>query len=236
MIVVQEYLESKLEALTKENDLFPDKVHPDLLTENFDLFKRRRDEYDRKWLKYKNQIFGILNLDVWRPAIEQWIERICPADRIDEHHYLDLSALETFTHNLLASQYPHVQDPNVRMCTAILREQGYIAGIGTLKELFEEETNEATKEILKNHIDAYELLQPHRDYLISCIGDSDVQKILHEWMDNEKLSVAESYMILTELSTAIYFLKGFDYNDQIQDKLNEVLEELYDMKNTDNGG
>ena len=122
------------------------------------------------------------------------------------------------------------------MCRAILREQGYIEGNATIKELFEEETNTITKEVFKKHIEAFELLQPYRDYLVACVRKVDYPKNLLDWIDSQNLSVEKAYDILTELGTAIYYLKDFAYSNEIEDKLDDVLEVLWKRRKLENSG
>ena len=204
------------------------------MSENHELFIQRRTEYEQRWKKYKNQIFHILNDSDWNESLTEWIDKICIEKEINRHHYLDISALNVFLHNLLTFQYPLQSEPTARMINAILTEQGYENGILTVTELYEEETNETIKSELGKRVKRSKEFSKYKEQLIDiALSDS---KNIWDWINANNLTYKESYEILIEFSTSLEFIEKTKGNRKVDDELDNALDDLWNTKLKNNSG
>ncbi|WP_222984056.1 hypothetical protein [Flagellimonas meishanensis] len=204
------------------------------ISENHELFIQRRTEYEQRWKKYKNKIFHILNDSDWNESLPEWIDKICIEKEVNRHHYLDISALNVFLHNLLAFQYPLQTEPTTRMVNAILTEQGYEDGILTITELYEEETNETIKSELGKRVKRSKEFSKYKEQLID-IALSD-NKSIWEWTNSNNLTSQESYDILCEFSLSLEFMDKTKGNLKVEDELDNALDDLWNIKLKNNSG
>lgn len=234
LIVIKKSIQEIVDKLDNEKSLFPNKVHPELLSKNYQAFDNRRNEYERRWLKYKNQLFHILNEPDWNISLTNWINKICAEKEINEHHYLDINALNTYVHNLLVSQYPTITNPTSRMINAILTEQGYEIGIVTIKELYNEEQDENVKAELEKRIKSYEVFSEYKTELI----DNALTKknSISDWVNTNQLTSEKSWEILLEFSFSLEYNDKTKGNRKIDDELDNVFDNLWNKKQNNNCG
>ncbi len=203
-------------------------------SENHKAFIQRRTEYEKRWKKYKNQIFYIVNDSEWTKSLPEWIEIICIEKEVNKHHYLDISALNTFLHNLLVSQYPTLTEPTTRMINAILTEQEYENGIMTITELYNEEKNKSIKSELGKRIKRTKEFSKYKEQLID-IALSD-NKSIWDWINSNDLTSNESYEILIEFSASLEFIEKTKCNRKVDDELDNALDDLWSIKLKNNSG
>lgn len=203
-------------------------------SENRKAFSQRRTEYEKRWRKYKNQIFHILNDSDWINILPKWINKICVEKEVNKHHYLDISSLNAFLHNLLVSQYPAFTEPTARMINAILIEQGYENGILTITELHNEETNETVKSELGKQLKRSNEFSKYKEQLID-LALSENTKVW-EWVNSNELTSEKSYEILIEFSSSLEFIERTKGNRKVDDELDNVLDDLWANKLKNNSG
>ena len=197
-------------------------------SENHDVFTNRRTEYEKRWKKYKNQIFHIVNDSKWNNRLSEWIDKICIEKEINKHHYLDISSLNVFLHNLLVLQYPRITEPTTRMINAILSEQGYENGILTIKELYEEEEDENIKSVLEKRISSYQVFSKYKTELIyNALKNGNS---ISEWVNSNQLTSEKSYEILIEFSSSLEYIEKTKGNREIDDEIDNVLDDLWSQK------
>ncbi|WP_282032679.1 hypothetical protein [Winogradskyella eximia] len=203
-------------------------------SENHKAFIQRRTEYEKRWKKYKNQIFHILNDSDWTNTLPKWINKVCVEEEVNRHHYLDISAFNIFLHNLLVSQYPTFTEPTARMVNAILTEQGYESGILTITELYNEETNETIKSELGKRLKRSNEFSKYKEQLIDiAISNS---KSIWDWTISNNLTSQESYDILCEFNLSLEFIDRTKNNRKVEEELDNALEDLWNMNLKNNSG
>ncbi|MEL0645352.1 hypothetical protein V6251_13245 [Olleya sp. Ti.3.14] len=198
------------------------------ISENHNVFIQRRTEYENRWKKYKNQIFYIVNDSEWKKNLPEWIAKLCIEKEINKHHYLDISALNVFLHNLLVLQYPTITEPTTRMINAIFTEQGYENGISTIKELYKEEKDKNIKSELEKRISSYQVFSEYKTELIDNALKNE--NSISEWANSNRLTSEKSYEILLEFYTSIDYIDKTKDNRKIDDELCNVLDDLWSKK------
>lgn len=205
-----------------------EKTKIDLTTfENYEAFSQRRETYEKRWKKYKNQIFYILNDPDWTKTLPIWMNKLCTETQVNKHYYLDISAVNVFLHNLLVSQYATFTEPTARMINAILTEQGYENGMSTITELYNEETNKTIKSKLRKQIKRSNAFSKYKEQLIN-IASSDTDN-LWEWTNSNNLTPQESYDILYEFNFSLDYMDKTKGNRKIEGEIDNALDNLWDI-------
>ena len=203
-------------------------------SENHKVYIQRRTEYEKRWKKYKNQIFHLVNDSKWTKSLPEWIDKICIEKEINKHHYLDISALNIFLHNLLVSQYPTLTEPTTRMINAIFTEQGYENGILIIKELYEEEKDKNVKSELGKRINSYQVFSKYKTELIDNALKN--KNSISQWVDSNQLTTEKSYEILLEFSASLDYIDKTKDNREIDDEIYNILDDLWNKKQNNNCG
>jgi len=227
LVEMRAFIQNLLDKMEKEN-LFPNKVHPELFNNNHKAFFKRRAVYERRSQKYAHQLFYIVRKADWEKDLQKWINKICPEKEVNEHHFLDLSCLHVHLHNIIFYQYPSNTEPTIRMINALLTEQGYEDGFAIIQELYLEEENEEIKSKLAERIKRFNVFSPFKNQLVKIV-QTDVRQ-LETWTKSNELTTSENYEILRELNSFLDHFEGLKNRQYVEDEVDRVLERLWEEK------